>query len=80
MKKRLRRVGLDYRKIRAVFSSELQQKSSLKMTNGLNFKRSFYGTISYMPALFGLMGAAEVIRYLTHNKTDLGENEAANKV
>jgi tRNA A37 threonylcarbamoyladenosine dehydratase len=80
MKKRLRRIGLDYRKIRAVFSSELQQKSSLKMTNGLNFKRSFYGTISYMPALFGLMGAAEVIRYLTHNKTDLDENEAANKV
>jgi tRNA A37 threonylcarbamoyladenosine dehydratase len=79
MKKRLRRVGLDYRKIRAVFSSELQQKSSLKMTNGLNFKRSFYGTISYMPALFGLMGAAEVIRYLTHNKRDLVENEAANK-
>ena len=79
MKKRLRRVGLDYRKIRAVFSSELQQKSSLKMTNGLNFKRSFYGTISYMPALFGLMGAAEVIRYLSHNKRDLVENEAANK-
>jgi tRNA A37 threonylcarbamoyladenosine dehydratase len=79
IKKRLRRVGLDYRKIRAVFSSELQQKSSLKMTNGLNFKRSFYGTISYMPALFGLMGAAEVIRYLTHNKRDLVENEAANK-
>ncbi len=79
MKKRLRRVGLDYRKIRAVFSSELQQKSSLKMTNGLNFKRSFYGTISYMPALFGLMGAAEVIRYLTQNKTDLVENEAVNK-
>jgi tRNA A37 threonylcarbamoyladenosine dehydratase len=79
MKKRLRRVGLDYRKIRAVFSSELQQKSSLKMTNGLNFKRSFYGTISYMPALFGLMGAAEVIRHLTHNKRDLVENEAANK-
>jgi hypothetical protein len=32
-----------------------------------------------MPALFGLMGAAEVIRYLTHNKRDLVENEAANK-
>ena len=35
------------------------------MTDGSNFKRSFYGTVSYMPALFGLMGAAEVIRYLT---------------
>ena len=29
------------------------------------FKKSFYGTISYMPALFGLHGAAEVIRYLS---------------
>jgi tRNA A37 threonylcarbamoyladenosine dehydratase len=35
------------------------------MTDGTNFKRSFYGTVSYMPALFGLMGAADVIRYLT---------------
>ena len=38
------------------------------MTNGLNFKKSFYGTISYMPALFGLFGAAEVIDYLTTKK------------
>jgi tRNA A37 threonylcarbamoyladenosine dehydratase len=36
----------------------------LKLTDGSNFKRSFYGTVSYMPALFGLMGAADVIRYL----------------
>jgi len=30
-------------------------------------KKSFYGTISYMPALFGLMGAAEVIRHLSED-------------
>jgi uncharacterized protein YfiM (DUF2279 family) len=35
--------------------------------DGTNYKRSFYGTVSYMPALFGLMGAAEVIRYLSNN-------------
>jgi tRNA A37 threonylcarbamoyladenosine dehydratase len=51
--------------VRCVFSEEQQQKDSLKMTDGTNFKRSFYGTVSYMPALFGLMGAADVIRYLT---------------
>jgi tRNA A37 threonylcarbamoyladenosine dehydratase len=34
------------------------------MTDGSNFKRSFYGTISYMPGLFGLVGAGEVIQYL----------------
>lgn len=65
IKKRLKREGVGFEKIKCVFSSELQQKDSLKMTDGTNFKRSFYGTVSYMPALFGLMGAAEVIRYLS---------------
>lgn len=49
---------------KAVFSSEMQHKDSLKMTSGVNFKKSFYGTISYIPALFGLHAAAEVIDYL----------------
>jgi tRNA A37 threonylcarbamoyladenosine dehydratase len=66
----LKKKELTFKTVRAVFSSELQQKSSLKMTNGLNFKRSFYGTVSYMPALFGLMGAADVIRYLMEKKED----------
>jgi tRNA A37 threonylcarbamoyladenosine dehydratase len=48
-----------------VFSAEMQDKDSLKLTDGSNFKKSFYGTISYIPALFGLLGASEVIRYLT---------------
>ena len=64
LKKRLKKDGIHFKTIRAVFSSELQQKKSLKLTDGSNFKRSFYGTVSYMPALFGLMGAADVIRYL----------------
>lgn len=68
IKKRLKRKNVDVRGIKAVFSSELQRKDSLKMTNGLNFKKSFYGTISYMPALFGLYGAAEVIRSLSDSK------------
>ena len=68
LKKRLKKKNIDYSSIRCVFSSELQQKSSLKMTDGTNYKRSFYGTVSYMPGLFGLMGAAEVIRHLTQNE------------
>ena len=32
---------------------------------GKNFKKSFYGTVSYMPALFGLHASAEVIRSLS---------------
>ncbi|MEY4604270.1 MAG: hypothetical protein RIT43_1562 [Bacteroidota bacterium] len=69
IKKRLKRQEVSFKGVKAVFSSELQQKGSLKMTNGLNFKKSFYGTISYMPALFGLHASAEVIRYLS-NKSE----------
>lgn len=69
VKKRLKKKGVRFEKIKCVYSSELQQKESLKMTDGSNFKRSFYGTVSYMPALFGLLGAAEVIRYLTQKDT-----------
>lgn len=68
LKKRLKRRNVEFHKVRAVFSSELQQKHSLKMTDGKNFKRSFYGTVSYMPGLFGLMGAAEVIQYIALKK------------
>lgn len=68
IKKRIKRHGASLRGIKAVFSSELQDKNSLKMTDGSKFKKSFYGTISYMPALFGLHGAAEVIRYLSEQK------------
>lgn len=65
IKKGLKKRNVDGKMVKAVFSTEIQRKESLKMTNGLNFKKSFYGTISYMPALFGLMGAAEGIRYLS---------------
>jgi tRNA A37 threonylcarbamoyladenosine dehydratase len=64
VKKRLKKEGVNFKKVKAVFSSELQDKNSLKLTDGTNFKRSFYGTISYMPGLFGLMGAAEVIKHI----------------
>ncbi|NBV68282.1 MAG: tRNA threonylcarbamoyladenosine dehydratase [Flavobacteriia bacterium] len=68
IKKRMKRKGASLRGIKAVFSSEIQDKKSLKMTDGANYKRSFYGTISYMPALFGLFGASEVIRHLIDKK------------
>ena len=71
IKKRMKTKNASFRGIKAVFSTEIQQKHSLKMTDGTKFKKSFYGTVSYMPALFGLMGAAEVIRYLTEEKNEL---------
>ena len=64
IKKRLKREGINFKRVKAVYSSEIQIKESLKLTDGKNFKRSFYGTISYMPGLFGLYGASEVIKHL----------------
>ncbi len=68
VKKRLKKKGIGFKGVRCVFSEELQQKSSLKMTDGSNYKSSFYGTVSYMPALFGLYGASEVIDYIATNR------------
>jgi tRNA A37 threonylcarbamoyladenosine dehydratase len=64
VRKRLKKEKID-KGFRCVFSTELQDEDSLKMTDGANFKRSFYGTISFIPAIFGLYAAAEVINYLT---------------
>lgn len=48
-----------------VYSDEVQIKESLQMTDGSNYKKSFYGTIAYMPAMFGMTMAYEVIRRMT---------------
>ncbi|MBL1221420.1 tRNA threonylcarbamoyladenosine dehydratase [Chryseobacterium sp. L7] len=63
IRKRLKKEKIN-KGFRCVFSNELQQEESLKMTDGANYKRSFYGTISYIPAIFGLYAASEVINYL----------------
>lgn len=63
VRKRLKKEKIN-KGIRCVFSTEIQEEESLHLTDGKNYKRSFYGTISYIPALFGLFAAAEVINYL----------------
>lgn len=70
IKKRLKEVKID-KGVKVVFSSEIQDETSLKTTDGKNYKKSFYGTNSYMPALFGLYAAETVIRYLLKNKPSL---------
>jgi tRNA A37 threonylcarbamoyladenosine dehydratase len=65
LKKMLKREKVDGKRVKVVFSYETQVKSSLQLTDGKNYKKSFYGTVSYMPALFGLNAAAEVIKYLS---------------
>lgn len=63
LKKRLKGKGIKDN-VLTVYAEEIQRHESLQMTDGSNFKRSFYGTIAYMPAMFGMTMAAEVIRRL----------------
>ncbi len=63
IRKRLREVKIN-KGIKVVYSTEIQDETSLKKTDGGNYKKSFYGTNSYMPALFGLYAAQTVIRFL----------------
>lgn len=66
IRRRLKEHKID--KLKVVFSSEIQDESSLKMTDGSNYKKSFYGTNSYMPGLFGLYMAETVIRYIVNKE------------
>ena len=61
IRKGLRRKGVR-KGVTVVFSSELVNKDNCMLTDGTRFKRSFYGTISYIPALFGLHMASVVVR------------------
>lgn len=63
LKKRLKKEGVR-NKVLAVYSDEIQKPDSLQLTDGTNYKKSFYGTISYMPAMFGMTMAYEVLRRL----------------
>lgn len=53
-----------FKGIKAVFSPEPPIKESLMLTDGRNYKKSAYGTISYLPATFGAVTASVVIRDL----------------
>ncbi|QOD59411.1 tRNA threonylcarbamoyladenosine dehydratase [Polaribacter haliotis] len=63
LRKRLKERKVD-KGVKAVYSEEVQIPASVKITDGTNFKKSYYGTISYMPAAFGLQAAAHVVNFL----------------
>ena len=63
IRKNLKREGIA-KGIKAVFSTEEQLKESLVLTDGTNYKKSAYGTMSYLPAVFGATCASVVIRDL----------------
>ncbi|PZP50901.1 MAG: tRNA threonylcarbamoyladenosine dehydratase [Pseudopedobacter saltans] len=63
VRKMLKKKGI-YKGFDAVFSSEQPLAESLVMTDGSNYKKSAYGTMSYMPATFGAVCSSVVIRSL----------------
>ena len=63
VRKNLKAMGV-YEGIKVVFSPEVPPKESLIYTDGTNFKKSAYGTISYLPATFGAVVSSVVIRDL----------------
>jgi len=65
VRKYLKKQGI-YSGIKAVFSPEIVIKESLIMTDGKNYKKSAYGTMSYIPATFGAVAASVAIRDLIH--------------
>lgn len=67
---RLRKRGI--RNVKCVFSPENPVKSSVfevPKSQAGKYKRSYYGTMSYMPAVFGMHAAAYVIRRVVHKRT-----------
>ncbi|MFN0215021.1 MAG: ThiF family adenylyltransferase [Saprospiraceae bacterium] len=67
VRKGLKKKGV-YRGVTVVFSSERVSKEHMMMTDGSKFKKSFYGTSSYIPALFGLHMASVVVRDMSGAK------------
>jgi len=61
IRKRLRRDYGIYDGFKTVFSAELPLRHSLMLTDGSNFKKSAYGTMSFIPSAFGCSVAAVVI-------------------
>lgn len=55
--------------VKVAFSTELPDKTSLLYTDGSNFKKSAYGTMSYLPAAFGGAIASVAIRDLIGRQT-----------
>ena len=65
IRKRLHRKGID-RGVPVVFSTELTDKAAVLEIDDEENKKSTVGTISYMPAMFGIFCASKVIMDLAN--------------
>jgi tRNA threonylcarbamoyladenosine dehydratase len=79
VRKRLKKKGI-IKGLISVFSDEPPPKSSLMYTDGSNFKKSAYGTISYLPAAFGGVCASVVIRGLLNQKIDFYKDKGIDEM
>jgi tRNA A37 threonylcarbamoyladenosine dehydratase len=64
LRKRIHKIGI-HKGFKVVFSPELIDPSKVVITPGEFHKKSNVGTISYMPALFGIQCASHVLNELT---------------
>lgn len=67
VRQRLKQRGIT-RGVKVVFSTEQARKSSLVLTDEMQNKVSSFGTVAWLPAIFGMMLAAYVINRLTGQK------------
>ena len=63
LRKRLRKLGIS-KDLPVVFSSELPDERAVIEISGEQCKRSTAGTISYMPAIFGIYLSAYVLEHI----------------
>ena len=47
-----------------MFSDEAPRKYALVMTDEIEYKRSSYGTVAWLPAIFGMMLASYAVERL----------------
>lgn len=66
IRKRLRKEKFSYG-VKVVYSDEPVSKTTMALSPDTMFKKSFYGTISYMPAIFGMTMASYVIRKIINS-------------
>lgn len=63
VRKRLRKAGVNSG-IKTVFSEEAPRRGAVTLTDEIDYKRSSYGTVAWIPAIFGMMLAAYAVERL----------------
>lgn len=77
IKKKLKKRGIS-KGVKTVYSEQSISKESLKHTEGSKYKKSFYGTISYIPNIFGIYCAHAVIDRIINQKPITKSNPLIN--